>query len=216
MDAYYPYTDYLEHYGILGMKWGIRRTPEQLGHKSKPKTSIERWKAKKVSAIDKVYNKTYKKLDAAIRENPDDKSISDYRKQIEAQHKKDRNQITDMTYSQILQAQGGEAAARKQKAKQAAATAGGAALWTARMALTLTRIGGMALMINIAADAGNTLISALGDEKMQKMINLGSDTILTVGNTSLKTLNAMEKAATTSGNVYIPGADALDKILQRV
>lgn len=23
----------LEHYGVKGMKWGIRRTPEQLGHK---------------------------------------------------------------------------------------------------------------------------------------------------------------------------------------
>lgn len=28
----YIYDDYLEHYGIKGMRWGVRRTPEQLGH----------------------------------------------------------------------------------------------------------------------------------------------------------------------------------------
>lgn len=39
---------YLEHYGILGMKWGIRRTPEQLGHhKIKKGTTMYRVTPKK-------------------------------------------------------------------------------------------------------------------------------------------------------------------------
>lgn len=39
-------ADYLEHYGVKGMRWGIRRTPEQLGHKNlrKAKTAnFEKW-----------------------------------------------------------------------------------------------------------------------------------------------------------------------------
>lgn len=41
---YQPYwSNELEHYGILGMKWGIRRTPEQLGHhKIKKGTKVYR------------------------------------------------------------------------------------------------------------------------------------------------------------------------------
>lgn len=49
----------LEHHGIKGMKWGVRRTPEQLGHKTSKLSDIfssakkKRTKAKKKAAAKK-------------------------------------------------------------------------------------------------------------------------------------------------------------------
>ncbi len=45
------YAEYLEHHGIKGQRWGIRRTPEQLGHRVS-----ERRKAKSSSSTRKSIN----------------------------------------------------------------------------------------------------------------------------------------------------------------
>ena len=37
----------LYHHGILGMKWGVRRTPEQLGHKMVSSRKVERYAKKR-------------------------------------------------------------------------------------------------------------------------------------------------------------------------
>lgn len=47
--------DYLEHYGVKGMKWGVRRTREELKYnKYSIIASVSRSLSKKISYIDKV------------------------------------------------------------------------------------------------------------------------------------------------------------------
>lgn len=66
------FDDYLEHHGIKGMHWGIRRTPEQLGHRvskarerfleysEKAQTAGEAGKKGKLNRYSKKAEKTYK------------------------------------------------------------------------------------------------------------------------------------------------------------
>ena len=74
------FDEYLEHYGILGMKWGIRRTPEQLGHRvSKARERFEKYSARAAEAgeagnkkkFNKYTNKAEKTYKKEVRLNKD-------------------------------------------------------------------------------------------------------------------------------------------------
>ena len=70
-------SDYIYHYGIKGMKWGIRRTAEQLGHKIKSKFS-----RKKSSSDESGSQTSSKKIQGSVavkgtKQNPGTARTSD-------------------------------------------------------------------------------------------------------------------------------------------
>lgn len=74
----------LYHYGIPGMKWGVRRTPEQLGHRSRSGLSDE--EKSKFNSIKKEYQEKNKKRDLLQKKLDDTESELDltYSKMIGA------------------------------------------------------------------------------------------------------------------------------------
>lgn len=196
--------------GILGMKWGVRRTPEQLGHK--PKTSTEKWKYKQIRQIDRLYEKSYKKLDKAYKENSADESIVKYKKQLERQQAADRKQIEDMSFVQVEAARETERKEASAKRSAAVKAAGGAAMWGAKMALLGVRIGGTVAMLNVLSDAGRTAIDFISSEEGQKTIKAGANIITKVGNGELTALGLAKNffSVKASGSIMDQALSQID------
>lgn len=103
-------SDYIYHYGIKGMKWGIRRTAEQLGHKIKSKFS-----RKKSSSDDSGSQTSSKKIQGSVtvkgtKQNPgttrtsDGSSIEERKQKIlESRSAKELYNNADLFTTQELQ-----------------------------------------------------------------------------------------------------------------
>ena len=58
--------EYLAHHGIKGMKWGVRRTPEQLGHPRSKKKAKSIWKKSAETLSSARKSRKQKKLEEKL------------------------------------------------------------------------------------------------------------------------------------------------------
>lgn len=88
----------LYHHGVKGMKWGVRRTPAQLGHKtSSRKKSV-------ASTVGSVASKAAKKVGSAAvtaYRNRKERKAAEAERERQIKRNKSRKKISDMTDDEL-------------------------------------------------------------------------------------------------------------------
>lgn len=86
------YSEYLEHHGVKGQRWGIRRTPEQLGYKKSSRqqsdSRFSKFLKRKISSKDLTANrknKAAKKLEKLDKKDKKKKEVDEKKAAKKAQ-----------------------------------------------------------------------------------------------------------------------------------
>lgn len=91
--------DELMHHGVKGMKWGVRRSPEQLGHKTSSGTG-KRKSSKSSGSITKAFKKTGKKVSSLYSKNKASRQAKKTAK-AEAEKANRKKSISEMSDAEL-------------------------------------------------------------------------------------------------------------------
>lgn len=204
------------------MKWGIRRTPEELGHRKAEigKNRLQKYKDDRIAKIEKLYAKNMKTLENGLAYDPENKDLKRQIKELKQLQKRDIDKVKSMSYTDVVNAKKQASAERREKAGKIAKTSiraiGGTTLWGARMALIGVRAYGTFKAVEIAGAFATKGIEYLQSPEGQKLINTGfnavtrfmkvGDMIANIANPDLSVVidaNALADKSFAVGEAYV-------------
>lgn len=159
MNDTYPYAEYLEHYGVKGMRWGVR------------KDVISSYKYKQRKLINKNYGRALKTANKLAKIYPDDKSIKREIKDLTIAQNRDLDRISKMTYYDVMTAKKEEAELAKIKRDKVVQDIQRNALWAGRMGLLGVRAYGTFKTVEILGTAGAEAVRYLQSDAGRVVVN---------------------------------------------